>query len=299
MPAPRPIRIAPVVVAVLLAALAAPCARADEKPWEPPKDGVLTPKQADRYIEMVEKVADRRVAYTEAGKKREPTMDDLHRMEAEVAAIEKSSGLVPEEREWVGKQFLDITVLDMQKKDFDEQVAPRRAEVDARCAAAEKELATVVAARKAGRRILNAEEREAAKGSAEAELEGAKAALADAESRAKETPGPESDQAVKDAQVALAAAKRYAADPDLPRSEDEKTALASELAQREEAARTELDEAKKEREEVRRQLAERDADWAKRFAGYAPKTIELVRPREARYDAAFKTTVTGERPAKQ
>src|SRR4051794_32398259 len=100
--------VTPVVLAALLLLVVSGTARADDKRWEPPKDGVLTEKQLDAWIDYTMKVSKLR---TDLLKWIQNNKTDLAGATARSQEVEeqdkkllKASGLHPDEVQWIATE---------------------------------------------------------------------------------------------------------------------------------------------------------------------------------------------------
>jgi hypothetical protein len=304
---------APLVALVAVLAVT-PCF-AEDKPWEEPKDGVLTPKELDAWIDTTGKLVDARDRYlkdlADAEKKKLATLEVvglLQRFEEETKKIRAASGLANEELDWVGKTTFDTHMtLDMARRareDLDKREKELRDEADGYA----KKRENAEKARKTGRRPMTEEQRAEAKKAAaeeippaEANLKSASDAVAEAKkaldaakkelSEAKDDDAKaSSEQAVAGAKDALAQAqatetearsaleraKRKAKEPDVPQTPEEKEALDRDLVAETEQAKQDEAAARKACEDFGALRKQAYAGYEEALKKFPAKNKELV-----------------------
>lgn len=308
-------------LAVLALLLAAPLslAHADDKPWEKPKDGVLTEKQVDAYIDYTQKTLKRA--------KEDLLFIDQHKGEttAMLARTKESrdledkwlaaSGLCSAELEWVKTEVQEIhTVLWLWNEKFKPDWDAQLKDANDKVAAAQKNKDAVAEAKKSGRRAMTDEEKADAKKAADEQvkaaedaLKDAKQATADAQKQLDEAKAAaksadadskaDAEQAVKDKEEALKSAKEAEAepaknleaararakDPTAPQTADEKADVERDNAEREKAAAEELAAAKSRRDEMQKVYSEFEQKSVKDvLAKHPAKNVEIVKARGKR-----------------
>jgi len=307
------------LAATLLIALAAPL-RADDKPWEKPKDGVFTEKQVDAWIDYSEKLIK---AKDEALKAIDKAKNDpaaaiavSKELEAKEKKLQEASGLRSEELAWVGDEAMKIHMVwqvwtQSLKPDLDAKLKDE----DDKLAAAQKAKADVAAARKSGRRIMTPEEKADAKKAADDQvkscedaLKDAKQATADAKAALDEAKKGDDQDAIKEKEEALKAAKeaekepaqnldvakKRQKDPDLPLTDDEKAENARDLSEREKNADEEIKTRQANRDQIAkstREFQEKNVD--PELKKHPAKNVEIVKARRERIQAVFEGLLGG------
>lgn len=312
--------------ALALVFLAPSLALAGDK-WEKPKDGVMTEKEVDAYTDAAEKIrklAFEKLDWMQQHPADKATdmkayFDQIKDFDEREKKIREDSGLARPQFEWVGKETEEIFMLwwiwsTKLKPDLDASLKDANDKV----AAAQKTADDIAAAKKSGKRIMTPEDKENAKKSAEEQvkpaedaLKDAKAATADAKKALDEAKQAaknadadgkaDAEQAVKDRQDGLKAtqdaeaeaaknldiAKRRAKDPDVPATPDEKADNDRDLADREQRAKDELDNAKKGRDLMTGAVKEVDQKLEADLKKHPDKNVEIVKARRDRLKALY------------
>jgi hypothetical protein len=320
-------------LSVVLVAFVAAAALAGDKRWEQPKDGVFTEKQVDAYLGSAEKLVKFK---DDLSKWLETHKDDtagqvakLRELDGETKKIKDSSGLDPDEYEWVSKEVNDIWVVWHSYLLVKPEIDKKAKDADDKVAAAQKAKDDATAARKAGKRVMTPEEKADARKNAEESLKDAesglkdakqatadaKKALDDAKAALKAADGDgkaDAEQAVKDRQEGLKGAqdaeaeaqknvdtlKKRAKDPDAPTTPEEKADVERDLAEREQRATDELAAAQKEREAASQVTKMMNDQLLGELKKHPEKNVEIVKAREKRIEAMV-TGLLGGKPAEK
>ena len=306
--------------------LAAP-ALGDGPKWTEPKDGVVTEKQADAWLDGMTKeslIRAQSIKDVEAAGKRKASTDEIlgimKKSETDVAAAWKTTGLDDKaEGNWIATQLNAAWTALLAERVLTAQFVGPLKDADAAVASAQKAHDDVLAAQKSGRRPMTPDEKTAATEQAKAELKDAETAradatvaltdakkqLADAEAALKAADADSREQAQANVQsardvfnafqdTALEAARkvdqarRKAQDPDVPQTKEDKDSLAAELADREKATSDDLAQANKRRDAARAGQAQMLAAIAKEGAKIPPKNLEIARARFDQHDTIVK-----------
>ncbi len=300
--------------------------------WTKPKDGVMTEKQTDSFLDAWKKIcktAFEHLADIKAHEKDSAYLiASMKSFDESLEKIKKDSGLAKGEYEWVEKETTDIyAILWVYESHLKPQLDSAVKESGTKLADAQKARDEVAAARKSGKRIMTPDEKADAKKSAdeqvaqcEGALKDAKQSTADAQKQLDEAKAAlrsadadgkaDAEQVVKDRQDGVKAAKdaeaeaqknlevarRRASAPDVPQTPEEKEQNDKDLADREQRATEELDQAKAGHEMITKTVKDANEKMAADIAKYPAKNVALVRPRLEKIHKLFTSALTMQDP---
>jgi hypothetical protein len=307
--------------AILLATLvllAVPALAADD--FRPPKDGVLTEKQADGVILVVERAVKRMKDLAKEDHKGSTSLPEAMALYGRLNDANeqdlKDAGLGKREYEWaaatVQPVFFTLIRERIQRDAFDKA----EKETADKAAAAQKRVDEAEARKKSGKKKLTDDDRKAAIESAQSDAKAADDETADAQKRVDDAKGAlkdadaalaesrksgdadavksaedaraqvqqsiaDAEKSVKEAKDRAALARARAKDPETPQTDDEKKAVQEANDQDLEQAKKELESAKAIQAALEPEVKKSHEELAKTFAIFPEANRKIVR---ARYD---------------
>jgi hypothetical protein len=307
-------------VLLTLVLLAVPAFAADD--FRPPKDGVLTEKQADGVILVVERAVKRMKDLAKEGESRKGSVSPAEAMalygrlnEANEQDL-KDAGFGRREYDWASFTVQNVFFALIRERIQLDAMAQAEKECAEKTAAAQKRVDETEARKKSGKKKLTDDEKKQAIESAQADAKAADDETADAQKRVEDAKGAlkdadaalaearksgdadavksaedaraqvqqaiaDAEKSVKEAKDRAALARARAKDPETPQTDDEKKILQDALDQELAQAKQELESAKAIQATLEPETKKMRGELAKTFALFPEANLKIVR---ARYD---------------